>query len=72
MRRQQTGPAGIVPPWSGRAGSRLDADGLPVYLSATVLAFWNVYVSMAICFGLWIFWGITGYERTPVDGPDST
>jgi hypothetical protein len=44
----------------------------PVYLSATVLAFWNAYVSMAICFGLWIFWSITGYERTPVDEPDPT
>jgi hypothetical protein len=44
----------------------------PVYLSATVLAFWNAYVSMAICFGLWIFWGITGYERTPVDESDLT
>ena len=39
--------------------------GFPVYLSATVLAFWNAYASIAVCFCLWILWAITGYERLP-------
>jgi len=37
----------------------------PVYLAATALAFWNAYVSIGVCFCLWILWAITGYERTP-------
>jgi uncharacterized membrane protein len=33
--------------------------GLPVYLLATVLAFWNPYVSLGLCSCLWIFWAFT-------------
>ncbi len=39
--------------------------GFPVYLLATLLAFWNPYVSLGICSGLWIFWAFTFYERRP-------
>ncbi len=41
------------------------ASAFPVYLGATLLAFWNAYASIAVCFCLWIVWAITGYERTP-------
>jgi uncharacterized membrane protein len=33
--------------------------GFPLYLIATVLAFWNAYVSIGICFCLWIFWALS-------------
>jgi uncharacterized membrane protein len=39
--------------------------GLPVYLLATLLAFWNPYVSLGLCSCLWIFWAFTFYERGP-------
>jgi uncharacterized membrane protein len=39
--------------------------GLPVYLLATLLAFWNPYVSLGLCSCLWIFWAFTFYERSP-------
>jgi len=39
--------------------------GLPVYLLATLLAFWNPYVSLGMCSCLWIFWAFTFYERSP-------
>jgi uncharacterized membrane protein len=35
--------------------------GFPVYL----LAFWNPYVSLAMCSCLWIFWAFTFYARNP-------
>lgn len=37
--------------------------GLPSYLLATLLAFWNPYVGLGICCGLWIFWAVTFFER---------
>ena len=39
--------------------------GLPVYLLATLLAFWDPYVSLGLCSCLWIFWAFTFYERSP-------
>jgi len=39
--------------------------GFPVYLLATLLAFWNPYVSLGMCSCLWIFWAFTFYERSP-------
>src|SRR5215472_17054553 len=39
--------------------------GLPLYLLATLLAFWNPYVSVGLCSCLWIFWACTYYERSP-------
>jgi uncharacterized membrane protein len=39
--------------------------GLPVYGLATLLAFWNPYVSLGLCSCLWIFWAFTFYERSP-------
>ena len=39
--------------------------GLPVYLLASVLAFWNPSVSLGLCSCLWIFWAFTFYERNP-------
>ena len=38
--------------------------GLPVYLLATLLAFWYPYVSLGLCSCLWIFWAFTFYERS--------
>ncbi len=37
--------------------------GFPLYLLATLLAFWNPYVSLGICSVLWIFWAFSFYER---------
>jgi uncharacterized membrane protein len=42
--------------------------GFPIYLVATALAFWNAYVSIALCCCLWVVWAITGYERLVEDG----
>lgn len=39
--------------------------GLPLYLLATLLAFWSPYVSVGLCSCLWIFWAFTYYERSP-------
>jgi uncharacterized membrane protein len=39
--------------------------GFPTYLLATFLAFWNPFVTIAICSGLWIFWAFTSFERIP-------
>jgi uncharacterized membrane protein len=39
--------------------------GLPTYLLAALLAFWNPYVSLGLCSCLWIFWAFTFYERSP-------
>ena len=39
--------------------------GLPVYLLATGLSFWNPYVSLGLCSCLWIFWAFTFYEHSP-------
>ncbi|GHO68087.1 DUF1211 domain-containing membrane protein [Ktedonobacter sp. SOSP1-52] len=39
--------------------------GLPLYLLATLLAFWNPYVSLGLCSCLWIFWAFTYYVRSP-------
>jgi len=44
--------------------------GFPVYLLATLLAFWNPYVSLGMCSCLWIFWAFTFYERNPSSAPD--
>jgi uncharacterized membrane protein len=41
--------------------------GFPIYLVATMLAFWNAYVSIALCCSLWVVWAITGYERLVED-----
>lgn len=42
--------------------------GVPLYLAATLLAFWQAGVSMGICCALWIFWAYTAYERKPIPG----
>jgi uncharacterized membrane protein len=41
--------------------------GFPVYLLATLLAFWNPSVSLGLCSCLWILWAFTFYEgsRSP-------
>lgn len=44
--------------------------GFPVYLLATLLAFWNLYVSLGLCSCLWIFWAFTFYERNPSSALD--
>src|SRR5437764_14524134 len=33
--------------------------GFPLYLAATLLAFWSGAASMVVCFGLWILWAVT-------------
>src|SRR5437868_3311782 len=42
--------------------------GVPCYLLALVLAFWNPAVSIGICSILWLFWAFTTYERRPARG----
>lgn len=41
--------------------------GFPLYLLAMLLAIWNAYVSIGLCFLLWIFWMLTGYEKQPLE-----
>ena len=42
--------------------------GVPCYLLALVLAFWNPAGSMGICSVLWLFWAFTTYEHRPPGG----
>jgi uncharacterized membrane protein len=42
--------------------------GLPLYVTAIVLAFWNVYVSLGLCTLLWLIWALTPRGR-PVTLP---
>lgn len=37
--------------------------GVPLYLLATALAFWNAYASLGICALLWVFWALTSRGR---------
>jgi hypothetical protein len=39
--------------------------GFLPYMLAVVVAFWSPYVSVAICFVMWIVWGLTGRVVTP-------
>lgn len=43
-----------------RTVSRAYLLGGPLYLLATAMAFWNAYLSLAMCFALWILWAYTG------------
>ena len=38
--------------------------GFPVYLLATLLAFLNPYLTIAICTIMWIYWTFTFFERS--------
>jgi uncharacterized membrane protein len=38
--------------------------GFPVYLLATLLAFLNPYLTIAICTMMWIYWTFTFFERS--------
>ena len=51
-----------------RTRSRTYALGVPWYLLALILAFWNPAVSIGICSVLWLFWAFTNYERKPAKG----
>ena len=55
-----------VSPAQVRALTRNFLLGFPAYLLATLLAFLNPYVTIAICSALWIFWAFTSFERSPV------
>ncbi len=55
-----------VSPAQVKALTRNFLLGFPVYLLATLLAFWNPYITIAICSGLWIFWALISSERIPV------
>lgn len=52
-----------TPPSLVRAITMSYVSGFPPYVLATALAFWNPYVSIGICFCLWILWGVTGHSR---------
>jgi uncharacterized membrane protein len=39
--------------------------GFLPYMLAVVVAFWSPYVSVAICFVMWIVWGLTGRVVAP-------
>jgi uncharacterized membrane protein len=39
--------------------------GFLPYVLAVAVAFWNPYVSVGICFLMWIVWGLTGRVVTP-------
>ncbi|CCF84452.1 TMEM175 family protein [Nitrolancea hollandica] len=52
-----------VSPAQVRVFSRIYPIGIPLYLAAAILAFWNAYVSVGICLGLWVVWGWTGSVR---------
>lgn len=51
-----------------RAHTRNFLFGMPCYLVAMVLAFWNPLASFGICSLLWIFWGFTSYTGGPSRG----
>ena len=55
-----------VSPTQVKALTRNFLLGFPAYLLATILAFWNPYMTIAICSGLWIFWALISTERIPV------
>ena len=59
---------GHVSPVLIHTRSRNYALGVPCYLLALVLAFWNPAVSIGICSILWLFWAFTTYERRPARG----
>ena len=52
-----------VSPTQVKSVTRKILIGFPLYLLATLLAFWNPFVSLGICSGLWIFWAFSFYER---------
>lgn len=54
-----------VSPVQVKAVTRNFLLGFPVYLIASLLAFLNPYVTIAICSGLWIFWAFTSFELNP-------
>ena len=60
-----------VSPAQVRALSRSYPFGMPVYLTATILAFWNAYVSVGICVGLWFVWIWSGAVRQARGSHDS-
>ena len=39
--------------------------GFPIYLLATLLAFFNPFFTIAICTMMWIYWTFTFFERNP-------
>jgi TMEM175 potassium channel family protein len=51
-----------------RARARAYLLGFPSYLLALIVAFWNPFVSIAICALLWVFWSIATYDKTPILG----
>ncbi|GAC1463437.1 MAG: TMEM175 family protein [Chloroflexota bacterium] len=52
-----------VPEEHVRAITRSYAFGFPPYVIATAVAFWNPYISIGICFCLWILWGASGHSH---------
>jgi uncharacterized membrane protein len=54
-----------VSPAMIKTRSRYYASGIPCYLFALVIAYWNPAVSIGICSILWLFWAFTTYERKP-------
>ena len=50
-----------IPPSVIRVHTRKYLFGLPCYLVAMVLAFWNPIASFGICALLWLFWAFTNY-----------
>lgn len=57
-----------VSPAIVRAYTRNLLFGLPCYLVAMALAFWNPLASFGVCSLLWIFWGFTSYTGGPSRG----
>jgi uncharacterized membrane protein len=48
--------------------SRRYRVGLPAYLLATAAAFVSVYITVAICMGLWVFWILTAVNEDEKSG----
>jgi len=46
--------------------------GFPIYLLATLLAFVNPYLTIAICTLMWIYWIFTFFERSSISSQSSS
>ena len=55
-----------APPAYARTLTRNYLIGLPLYLAATLMAFWNAYAGLGICLLLWVFWAMTARGRPRV------
>ncbi|MDQ3657763.1 MAG: hypothetical protein M3457_22150, partial [Chloroflexota bacterium] len=52
----------VEAPARRRSAAALEGPA-PLYLLVTAVAFWNAYLSLMMCFALWILWAYTGQAQ---------